>query len=98
MAKRRRPRREPRVTEIPKSDSGDGWSIYAPAGVTTLICYLNALNGYWVHDDVPAIVRNKDVLGSAPFVNLFRNDFWGTPMADLNSHKSYRPLTTLTFR
>ncbi|XP_062441003.1 protein O-mannosyl-transferase TMTC3 isoform X3 [Rhea pennata] len=26
------------------------------------------------------------------------NDFWGTPMSEERSHKSYRPLTVLTFR
>ena len=84
--------------EVTTSSSDGSWHVYAPAGVATILCYLNALDGNWVHDDFPAIVRNKDVLGSAPLVDLFCNDFWGTPMEDLNSHKSYRPLTTLTFR
>ena len=30
--------------------------------------------------------------------NVFKNDFWGTPMNKEQSHKSYRPLTVLTFR
>ena len=30
--------------------------------------------------------------------NLFLNDFWGTPLTHSGSHKSYRPLCTLTFR
>jgi hypothetical protein len=41
---------------------------------------------------------NADVLGTSPLAHVAVNDFWGTPMSDPNSHKSYRPLTTLTFR
>ena len=33
-----------------------------------------------------------------PLSVLFKNDFWGTSLLDPESHKSYRPLTTLTFR
>ena len=33
-----------------------------------------------------------------PWVELLRNDFWGTPMHIEGSHKSYRPLTVATFR
>ena len=31
-------------------------------------------------------------------IQLFKNDFWGTPISDPESHKSYRPLTILSFR
>ncbi|KAL3881178.1 hypothetical protein ACJMK2_027635 [Sinanodonta woodiana] len=61
-------------------------------------CYLNSLNGDFVHDDIFAIKNNKDVLGKTPVSSLFFNDFWGKPMSDNTSHKSYRPLTVLTFR
>lgn len=30
--------------------------------------------------------------------NLFTNDFWGIPLKRNDSHKSYRPITVLTFR
>ena len=33
-----------------------------------------------------------------PLLNLFSNDYWGTRMSKEQSHKSYRPLTVLTFR
>ena len=59
---------------------------------------LNSLPNQFVHDDIPAIVRNKDVQAQAPLRNLFVDDYWGKPMADLTSHKSYRPLTVLSFR
>ncbi|KAM3869869.1 protein O-mannosyl-transferase TMTC3 [Diretmus argenteus] len=61
-------------------------------------CYWNSLSCGFVFDDVSAILDNKDLRPSTPLSNLFRNDFWGTPMAEERSHKSYRPLTVLTFR
>ena len=33
-----------------------------------------------------------------PLGNVFSNDFWGDPISSPESHKSYRPLTVLTFR
>uniref|UniRef100_A0A182V544 Uncharacterized protein n=1 Tax=Anopheles merus TaxID=30066 RepID=A0A182V544_ANOME len=84
----------------PASDRGDEqrWCMYLLVGLIATLCYLNGIQGDFVHDDIPAITLNKDVLGTGPVAQVFRNDFWGTPMADLSSHKSYRPLTTLTFR
>ncbi|XP_054259465.1 protein O-mannosyl-transferase TMTC1-like [Macrosteles quadrilineatus] len=73
------------------------WPYLAVAGLATA-CYTNALYGEFVHDDVVAVSRNPDVLGSSSVYQLLRNDFWGTPLVDPRSHKSYRPLTTLTFR
>ncbi|XP_071313290.1 protein O-mannosyl-transferase TMTC3 isoform X1 [Trachinotus anak] len=61
-------------------------------------CYWNSLSCGFVFDDVSAILDNKDLRPSTPFRNLFLNDFWGTPMAEERSHKSYRPLTVFTFR
>jgi len=74
------------------------WKIYILVTLAALGCYVNSLPGDFVHDDIPAIKMNKDVLGINSLAQMFRNDFWGTPMADIGSHKSYRPLTTLTFR
>uniref|UniRef100_A0A4W4EUZ6 dolichyl-phosphate-mannose--protein mannosyltransferase n=1 Tax=Electrophorus electricus TaxID=8005 RepID=A0A4W4EUZ6_ELEEL len=61
-------------------------------------CYWNSLLCGFVFDDVSAILDNKDLRPSTPIRNLFLNDFWGTPMSEERSHKSYRPLTVLTFR
>lgn len=72
--------------------------IYTLVSVVAVACYLNGLAGDFVHDDIPAIKLNKDVIGTNPITYVFKNDFWGTPMADTNSHKSYRPLTILSFR
>lgn len=62
------------------------------------LCYWNALHGELVHDDRFAIKENMDIRPTIPLTQLFANDFWGKPMADPTSHKSYRPLTVLTFR
>uniref|UniRef100_A0A8C7Z1F5 Protein O-mannosyl-transferase TMTC3 n=1 Tax=Oryzias sinensis TaxID=183150 RepID=A0A8C7Z1F5_9TELE len=61
-------------------------------------CYWNSLSCGFVFDDVSAILDNKDLRPATPLHNLFLNDFWGTPMTEERSHKSYRPLTVLTFR
>lgn len=63
-----------------------------------VLCYWNTLHGELVHDDRFAIKENMDLRAAAPVAYLFANDFWGKPMADPTSHKSYRPLTVLTFR
>lgn len=47
----------------------------------------------------PALqINNPDVLGTRPFWAVFGNDFWGASLTATASHKSYRPLTTITFR
>lgn len=79
-------------------DRSDEMRIYVLVSVIAVACYVNGLAGDFVHDDIPAITINKDVLGTSPISSVFKNDFWGTPMADINSHKSYRPLTIISFR
>ena len=66
--------------------------------VIAALCYFKSLNGDFVHDDIYAIKRNQDVTGKRPLMDLFSNDFWGSSMISYRSHKSYRPLTVLTFR
>ncbi|KAH6947782.1 hypothetical protein HPB50_021270 [Hyalomma asiaticum] len=90
------------------ADYGAAWkccpSTWMPAvcaGVVAVLCYMNSLDGDFVHDDMVAVVGNPDVTGEsrrhASSSSLWINDFWGRPMADPRSHKSYRPLTVLTF-
>ncbi|XP_014359782.2 protein O-mannosyl-transferase TMTC1 [Papilio machaon] len=74
------------------------WAVYTIVASVGALTYANSLHGEFVHDDIPAIVSNGDVTGANPLLQVFRNDFWGTPMSEPSSHKSYRPLTTLTFR
>ena len=77
------------------------YSILTKALILIALCsinYHNCLDGDLVHDDIFAIRDNQDVRLDTPLINLLKNDFWGKPMADPTSHKSYRPLTVLTFR
>ncbi|KAH9395559.1 hypothetical protein TYRP_020586 [Tyrophagus putrescentiae] len=72
--------------------------VYLLSGLLSALVFLNSLGGDFVHDDLPAVLQNADVLGTTSLADLLTHDFWGRPMADTESHKSYRPLTTLTFR
>lgn len=72
--------------------------LYSFVCVVAVSCYFNGIKGDFVHDDIPAVTLNNDVLALNPLYDVFKNDFWGLPMSDVTSHKSYRPLTTLTFR
>lgn len=80
----------------PLSSLKVAWSLSLAA-----VCFLSYLNSFscgLVHDDVFAIVENEDLRQDTPLCSLFSNDFWGKSMSDPTSHKSYRPLTVLTFR
>lgn len=70
----------------------------AISSMVAAACYINSLHCDLVHDDIFAIRDNQDVRPETPVAELLRNDFWGKPIASETSHKSYRPLTTLTFR
>ncbi|XP_034074723.1 protein O-mannosyl-transferase TMTC2-like isoform X2 [Gymnodraco acuticeps] len=45
-----------------------------------------------------AIKTNQDLLPETPWTNVLYDDFWGTLLTHSGSHKSYRPLCTLSFR
>ena len=53
-------------------------------------------------EDYPCLryltVSCRDVLGETPISSLWVNDYWGDLLSSNESHKSYRPLTVLTFR
>ncbi|XP_018332006.1 transmembrane and TPR repeat-containing protein CG4050 [Agrilus planipennis] len=66
--------------------------------LTSVMVYHNSCYCGFVFDDISAIKDNRDLRTHTPLVNIFFNDFWGTPMHKEQSHKSYRPLTVLTFR
>ena len=57
-------------------------------------------NTTFVYDDVPAIEQNKWIIDpSTDWRELFTTrDFWGGELALTTSHKSYRPVTSLTYR
>ena len=71
---------------------------HSAAFLLSVACYLNSLSGELVHDDIFAVRDNQDLRSSTPIAQLLRDDFWGEPMRSPVSHKSYRPLTVLTFR
>ncbi|RWS26690.1 transmembrane and TPR repeat-containing protein-like protein [Leptotrombidium deliense] len=66
------------------------------------ICMITYSNSLWcdfVFDDISAVVANSDLRSNeTSFLDLFLHDFWGTAIGLELSHKSYRPLTVLTFR
>ncbi|XP_046569545.1 protein O-mannosyl-transferase TMTC4-like [Haliotis rubra] len=62
-----------------------------------VLCFANSYDGEFVFDDYFAITTNKDVLPETPLSTVFAHDFWGAQLED-GSHKSYRPLTVMTFR
>jgi hypothetical protein len=72
-------------------------SVWVGLVAALVYCDRHALMGEFVYDDAGSVKRNIVVTGQVPFRELFTRDFWGTPMKDAQSHKSYRPLTTLTF-
>uniref|UniRef100_A0A182NST4 dolichyl-phosphate-mannose--protein mannosyltransferase n=1 Tax=Anopheles dirus TaxID=7168 RepID=A0A182NST4_9DIPT len=72
---------------------------YALLIAASLLSYGGALYGTFVFDDSAAIVKNMDVRNVAtPFHTLLRHDFWGNNLTDPTSHKSFRPLTVLTYQ
>ncbi|KPP78707.1 transmembrane and TPR repeat-containing protein 4-like, partial [Scleropages formosus] len=67
-------------------------------GLAAVLCFANSYDGEFVFDDSEAIINNKDLKPETPLNNIWRNDFWGSNLSSNTSHKSYRPLTVLTFR
>jgi len=66
-----------------------------------VVSFFISFNGEFVFDDVEAIVNNKDVhtgTDATSLSDVFLHDFWGSRLSSNTSHKSYRPLTVLTFR
>ena len=65
----------------------------------SFLVYYNSLWGDFVFDDHRAILSNDDLDAEKTNVwGVFVNDFWGGHMSRSESHKSYRPLTVLTYR
>ncbi|CAL8374789.1 unnamed protein product [Arctogadus glacialis] len=67
-------------------------------GVVAVLLYVNTLGADFCYDDSRAIKTNQDLLPETPWANIFYDDFWGTLLTHSGSHKSYRPLCTLSFR
>jgi len=64
--------------------------------VLSTLPFLPGLTNQFIFDDRPALLENKALNSSSP-LELLSLDYWGTQMSSNSSHKSYRPLTALTF-
>lgn len=59
----------------------------------------HSYDGTPVLDELHIVSKeNHDVRGNSELKQVFLNDYWGRPMTSTSSHKSWRPLTVLTFR
>ena len=57
------------------------------------------LHGPLLYDDQAAVQRNPLVSGATPLHRVWDLDFWGEhELSSAESHKSFRPLVTLTYR
>lgn len=84
--------------DIVDAGRSDNSLMYLAIFAASVTVYANSLCGDLVHDDIYAITNNPDARGDTSVWQLFSNDFWGRSMADNASHKSYRPITMLSFR
>ena len=68
--------------------------------LVALLCVLfsNSLHNDFAFDDFFAIVDNADAVGNSGWSNLLKNDYWGQNISQETSHKSYRPVTIISFR
>lgn len=72
---------------------------YLLIGTITFLVFNNSLSCDFTFDDTSAIILNRHVHTNATiWWKLFQVDYWGTPIKSEHSHKSYRPITSLTFR
>ncbi len=88
-----------------KSNKATGYSVIPQIAIRLVVVFLALLSygnsswGQFVFDDSEAILGNQDVdPWSSSLQQVFSNDFWGERVSSNVSHKSYRPLTILTFR
>ncbi|EDQ84794.1 uncharacterized protein MONBRDRAFT_29929 [Monosiga brevicollis MX1] len=77
-----------------------GWSWMLVVAAVAAGLFRDSLSGPFVYDDLPCIVNNPHVnqglatMGSKEF---WLADYWGRPLVDPLSHKSWRPLTSASF-
>jgi hypothetical protein len=84
----------------------NGWRITGTAvaaaacvAVVSAAIFVNTLGHDFTVDDESTILTYKAVRDhDGPIGTIFTHDYWGTPMHSADSHKSFRPITTLSFR
>mmetsp|Transcript_26683 Transcript_26683/g.60233 ORF Transcript_26683/g.60233 Transcript_26683/m.60233 type:complete len:790 (+) Transcript_26683:30-2399(+) len=77
------------------------WVALCVVQLFVLATYVQAFRySGFIMDDTVGVSRNPNVVGETfSFHELMRRDFWGLPMHGSGwTNKSFRPLTTLTFR
>lgn len=68
-------------------------------GVLAIASRSGCLGAQFVYDDNPAVLSNPVVMLKEPLgLKALSTDYWGMPIGEYNSHGSYRPVTTLSFR
>ena len=91
--------REPRLHVRTYYTMGAKAVFLAVIAAASVLVYWNTFYCGFVFDDHRAILTNDDLDASKTSVwGLFTNDFWGGLISRRESHKSYRPLTVLTYR
>lgn len=68
-----------------------------PALVAAAVYCRCATYSEWYIDELFAVLRNEDARGESTLAEVFTNDFWGTPLTATWTHKSYRPLSVMSF-
>ena len=75
------------------------WFANCMSAAIAVAAYLNCISCGFVFDDRLAITGNADVVAPDLWdVGMLSHDFWGKPLHESDSHKSYRPVTTFSFR
>lgn len=76
------------------------WATGCAVAAAAMATSWNAHDNGFVWDDQAAVLTNADVVAGAgsSLSALWWHDFWGADIESHASHKSFRPLTVLTFR
>jgi hypothetical protein len=73
--------------------------ILVAIAASSLYLHPTCLNGDFVYDDGGTVTGNPVTLGQVPFEEVWRRDYWGKDdIRSKQSHKSFRPLTSISFR
>uniref|UniRef100_A0A0R3S7F7 Uncharacterized protein n=1 Tax=Elaeophora elaphi TaxID=1147741 RepID=A0A0R3S7F7_9BILA len=62
--------------------------------MAAILSFSGNIHGNFVFDDREAIVNNRAI---REISKILESDFWGHPIRSSRSHKSYRPITTISF-
>ncbi|KAL3990780.1 TPR repeat family protein [Acanthocheilonema viteae] len=78
----------------PRSDELFAYFHLIVITVVAILSFSSNIHGDFVFDDREAIINNKAI---REIGKILKSDFWGYPIRSSHSHKSYRPITTITF-